>query len=185
MMQADSSDFDVQIKKDDTRATIFMNSGLPMLYMPKRQLKTVESEEMTKLPQTPVALSQLKQHCLKNEKSSCDCRVRVKNLEYQLEHLRLELESQQELTEYHSQRAHQAEMINALMRRNMSRNSKMHSNPLTLEYGMVTSLKNPLATPKPRISFSKLRGGQEAPDSSSQPRKYCIVRQNYMKKQPH
>ena len=177
-----SSGDDVQIKKDDTPSTVFKNNRLPKLDIPKRQLKAVESEEMTTLPQTPLTLAPLKQHCLKNEKSSCDCRVRVKNLEYQLEYLRLELESQRELSEYHSQRAHQAELVNAFLKRYINRNSKMQLNSLTVEYGKITSLENPLATPKLMVSFCKLARSQEAPDWSSKPRKCSIVNAKSIRK---
>ena len=77
-------------------------------------------------------------------------------MKYQLEHLKLELESQRELTEYHSQRALEAELMVAFMREKLSRNSKMPLNPLTAEYGIVTSTKNVLMTLKPRFSYSKM-----------------------------
>ena len=123
---------DVQIK--DSTSTFTRNTiVLPRLVIPSsetgRNSTKVEMVEGSTQTQSPLDI--------KVQKSSLTCKAKFTHSENELEYLRSEVEAQRALIEYHSERAHKAELMNAVLRQNFSRISKLPSNLLTMEYGMV------------------------------------------------
>lgn len=173
-MQKSSSSY--EFRKSDVITPASMRHFSIML--PKLQLATEKRSQ--KLEHDESTSDNTPDHYFK-QNTSCDCEAQVRALERQLEYLRMEIESQRELAEYHSKRAQEAELINEMLREKMNRNPKTQINPLSVEYGSLAVLSIPQATPRRTISNSKLNVIQHTPDQR-QPSKHCkVTRANSIK----
>lgn len=97
-----------------------------------------------------------------------------------MEHLRFELESQQELAEYHRMRAEKAERIIAFITGEQSRNGNHGLNQLTGEYSSRNSRTDEHENPeRTRVSSDKFKSFEKLKDTQLRQRVFGVTNSSH------